>query len=155
VLDPHDLNTIRTYYERFLGSIGESGLDRDEIQPLRRGLNYRDVAQKFKMIDDDTYSVVITSYGTGEESDRIQRWLDELRTGSPRARELRRWLQPYLVAVRRRQALRLLQQGLIDEVRPGYGIWLGGYDAICGSRAPTRIRLSSSTPPRQISGGCS
>jgi CRISPR-associated endonuclease/helicase Cas3 len=131
-LDPHDLQVQRTYFKRFLSTIGERGLDRDEIQELRKTLSYADVAAKFKMIDDDTYSVVITQYGSAENVQDVQRWLDDLRNGSAQARELRRRLQPYIVAVRRREALRLVAQSLIDEVRPGYGIWLGGYDAVRG-----------------------
>ncbi len=131
-LDPHDLPTLRTYFQRFLGTLGERGLDRDEIQPLRRTLSYADVASAFKMVDDDTYAVLITNYGRADEQAQVNRWVDALRAGSPAARELRRRLQPYVVAVRWREAQRLLARGLINEVRPGYGIWLGGYDPIRG-----------------------
>jgi hypothetical protein len=84
------------------------------------------------MIDDDTYSAVVTTYGDAETRRRLNDALNRLRAGSPDARELRRSLQPYVVGLQSRQAERLRRDGLIDEVRPGYGIWLGGYDSVRG-----------------------
>jgi hypothetical protein len=84
------------------------------------------------MIDDETYSVVITSYGDQNERRRVEDALNSLREGTPGARELRRRIQPYVVGLRLRQAERLRAQGLIQEIRPGLGAWHGGYDAIRG-----------------------
>jgi CRISPR-associated endonuclease/helicase Cas3 len=127
-----DLNTpeaARRYFEQLFSALDT---DAERIQERRRSFNYPEVARDFRMIDDDTYSAVITSYGGQVERRRVEGALDELRQGTPRARELRRLLQPYVVGLRFRQAERLREQGLIQEVRPGLGVWLGGYDAVRG-----------------------
>ena len=132
--DPNTPEAARAYFSSFLQLLGRAGLDREQIQDLRRGLNYRKTASTFKMIDDDTYSVVITTYGDAGERRRVGDYVDELARGTPRTRELRRRLQPYIVNLRRREADRL-RPALIQEIRPGYGIWLGGYDGVRGLTA--------------------
>lgn len=130
-LDPGDLATIRTYYARFLGAIGEQGLDRDNVQPLRSALDYPKVAQTFRMIDEDTYDAVITTYDPAREH-QIEADLGSLAAGGPDARYIRRRLQPYVVSLRRREALRQLAEGRLQEIRPGIGVWRGGYDSVRG-----------------------
>ncbi len=128
-IDPNTPDAARAYFRRLFTALDTDSL---RIQPTRRSLNYPETARNFKMIDDDTYSVVVTAYGSDSERQRISNTLDELSSGSPQARGLHRRLQPYVVAVRKREAGRLLNSGLIQAIRPGYGIWLGGYDPIRG-----------------------
>jgi CRISPR-associated endonuclease/helicase Cas3 len=127
--DPNRPEAARRYFERLFSALNT---DAERIQERRRNFNYPEVARDFRMIDDDTYSVVITSYGDLIQRRRLEGSLDELRHGTPRARELRRLLQPFVVGLRFRQAERLRQQGLIEEIRPGLGVWHGGYDAVRG-----------------------
>jgi CRISPR-associated endonuclease/helicase Cas3 len=131
-LDPNDLASVRAYYLRFLGAIGDRGLDRDDIQPLRRALDYPRVAETFRMIDDDTYDAVITTYGEEVARRRVEEDLKRLAEGGPDGRQVRRRLQPYAVALRRREAQRMRENGLLEEVRPGVGVWRGGYDTVRG-----------------------
>ncbi len=116
------------YYEQLFETIAT---DREGIQALRRGLDFPEVARRFRMIDDDSESVVVR-YGPEEERSETGRLLDALR-GHPRdARRILRALQPYVVSVRRRDAERWRRAGLISEVGPGLGEWLGEYDPVCG-----------------------
>lgn len=126
-LDPDDLDTGHTYFQRLFPV---TDTDAKEIQECRDSLNYPEVAKRFRMIDDATESVVITSYGDRQE--RVRETLEQLRGGDPQARRLRGELQPYLVTLYTRQASRYRQQGLISEVSPGLGEWHGTYDLVRG-----------------------
>jgi CRISPR-associated endonuclease/helicase Cas3 len=128
-LDPNTPEVARRYFQSLFGAADP---DAERIQQRRRSFDYPAVARDFRMIDDDTYSAVVTTYGDAEARRRLNDDLDRLRSGTPDARELRRRLQPYVVGLRWQQAERLRRDGLIDDVRPGYGIWRGGYDAVRG-----------------------
>lgn len=128
-LDLDDPAVPRQYFQRLFETVET---DREHIQKLREALNYPEVAKRFRMIDDDTESLVITNYGSEEERQAVRNWLDRLRQGAPNARALLRRLQPYIVSVRRRQVERYRQLGLIADVLPGLGEWLGAYDPVRG-----------------------
>ena len=130
-LDPDDPATARTYFERLFARLDT---DAKQIQPLRAALDYPEVAQRFRMIDDDTQSIAVL-YGTADEQLVVRRALDWLRTGTPRVRMLLRQLQPYLVSVRRREVQRFTSQGWISPVIEGLGEWAGAYDPVRGLMA--------------------
>jgi CRISPR-associated endonuclease/helicase Cas3 len=110
--------------------------DSKNVQELRAAFDYPEVAHRYRLIEDDTESVVITSYGSTEEQRQVRRWLDALRApglaGNRPPRFLMRQLQPYLVSVRTREAQHYRQQGLLTEVTLGVGEWSGDYDPIRG-----------------------
>ncbi len=122
-LDPDDPAVPRRYFQRLFQTVET---DREHIQKLRAELNYPEVARRFRMIDEDTESLAV--HYDAEVGEMLKR----LRQGAPDARLLLRRLQPYLVSVRRHQAERYRQLGLIAEVLPGLGEWLGAYDPIRG-----------------------
>ncbi len=128
-MDPDDPAVARTYFERLFATLN---LDERGIQTLRKKLDYPEVAERFKMIDDATESVVITTYGTEEERERVREKLERLRRQDPDARRLLRQLQPYMVAVRTREADAYKRDGIIVSVLPGVGEWTGGYDKVRG-----------------------
>jgi CRISPR-associated endonuclease/helicase Cas3 len=127
--DLYDPAVSREYF-RLLFEIVDT--DRGQIQLQRAALNYLETARRFRMIEDDTESLVVTSYGSGDERRRVRALLDRLRRGGPDGRDTLRRLQPYVVAVRKEQAARHRRQGLIAEVMPGVGEWLGEYDDVRG-----------------------
>jgi CRISPR-associated endonuclease/helicase Cas3 len=131
-IDPDDPAVITTYFQRYLGLLGDLGTDRNDVQKLRAELRYPDVAKAFRMIDDDTESIAITAYGTLDEQRRATGLLGVLRRDPGRGRVVLRELQPYLVSVRRREAEEFTRQGLISPVQPGIGEWLGEYDPVRG-----------------------
>lgn len=127
--DPHDPALANEYFKQLFQSIDT---DREGIQAMRSALNYPEVARRFRMIDDDTEPVAITAYGTDDERRQVRRLLERLRGGAPESRVLLRALQPYLVSLRRREAERYKRDGLIAEVTPGLGEWMGDYDSVRG-----------------------
>lgn len=128
-IDPDDPALANEYFKGLFQSIDT---DREMIQAMRGALDYPGVARRFRMVDDDTEPVVITAYGTDEERRDVRHVLDRLRDGAPESRLLLRALQPYLVSLRRREAERYRKSGLIAEVVPGLGEWMGGYDPVRG-----------------------
>lgn len=127
-LDPDDPDVARAYFQRLFQAID---IDREGIQALRTALNYPEVARNFRMIDDDTVSVVVP-YGTPKAKQGVQSDLQALRDKSRSARLLLRRLQPYTVSIRRREADRLTRIGLIDPIMDGVGEWMGQYDTMRG-----------------------
>jgi hypothetical protein len=88
------------------------------------------------MIDDDTETVIVTSYRAADAQARVLHLIDRLRTQRGSPRQLMRQLQPYVVAIRKREASRLRRQGFIGtELLPAVGEWLGDYDLVRGITA--------------------
>jgi CRISPR-associated endonuclease/helicase Cas3 len=131
-LDPDDPEVSGEYFRLLFTSVET---DREKIQPLREALNYPEVAARFRMIDDDTESVAITNYGSDDERHRVRHWLDQLAEGAPEGRHLRRYLQPYLVSVRTREAEKYGREGFIRPRVPGLGEWMGDYHPVRGLQA--------------------
>lgn len=131
-LDPDNPQISREYFRLLFTSVET---DRERIQELREHLNYPEVAKRFRLIDDDTESVAITNYGSDAERRLVRRWLDRLDEGAPEARHLQRYLQPYVVSVRKRVAEKYRRQRLIKEIAPGLGEWMGDYDPVRGLQA--------------------
>ena len=128
-IDPDNPDVSRDYFRRLFESVET---DREGIQRLREALNYPEVARRFRMIDDNTESVVITMYGSEEERRRVRGLVDRLHQGAPDARLIHRRLQPYLVSIRSREVERYRREDLMAEVTPRLGEWLGAYDPVRG-----------------------
>lgn len=120
-------SATRKYYELLLESVDT---DRDGIQQLRERMDYPQVANAFKMIDDQTCDVIV-NYPDIATADRL---CDTLRDRSVPARESLRDAQPYTVALRRQEYEQLSDNGLIEPVSSlrGIGRWLGDYDETKG-----------------------
>jgi CRISPR-associated endonuclease/helicase Cas3 len=125
-IDLHDPNLYRTYFELLYQAVS---LDKKGIQNLRHALDYPEVARQFRLIEDDTASVVV-------RPERHRQEIDKLLNALRREAELPRWvlrrLQPYIVNVRSRLIQGYDKQGLIQLIAPGLWEWLGGYDNVRG-----------------------
>ena len=136
-INPNDSAAVSAYYRKLFGTASSPGtLDTDslKIQGMRRELHYPKVANRFRMVDDDTMSVVILTYPGPGQNLAILGLLDRLRAPHPAdAREVLRKLQPYIVSIRRPEAAGLQEQGLITPLLGGaIGEWHGNYDPIRG-----------------------
>lgn len=136
-LDMHDPAMLKQYFTR-LYQLEDT--DRNEIQKKRSELDYPETARRFRMIDDDTVSVVITDYGTEAEQKKVRSLINALRAGAPPTRDRMRQLQPYLVSLWRHQADKHMQAGFLspqdsEGLAPGIWEWTGEYDPVRGLSA--------------------
>ena len=123
-LDPDSPEEVRRYFRQVFATLN---LDTHKIQALREGRNFPQVAAQFRMIEDDTESVIVTSYGSAAERELVQDTIAALGADPTRARQMLRRLQPYMVALRRDLARRYRASGLIGDLLPDVGIWHGVY----------------------------
>ena len=123
-----DAGTAKEYFRRLYGRVSTDAKGRQEC---REHFDYPKTAERFRMIEDETESVVIADYGTEEEQRRVERDIRALRDGEG-SRHLLRRLQPYVVSVFRSKAGELHRQGLIEPLADGIGVWRGRYDAVRG-----------------------
>ena len=82
-------------------------------------VGFRTAADRFRLIDDEDSAAVIARYrGADGTDDTLNGLLGSRRKDGPE-RWLMRKLQRYTVNIHRRDALRLLGQGDIEEIIPG------------------------------------
>jgi CRISPR-associated endonuclease/helicase Cas3 len=124
--DLHDPPLYRTYFERLYQAIDQ---DKKRIQDCRAALDYPEVAQRFRLIEDDTAPIVVRPDNYRHEVDTLLRLL---RHAEETPRWLLRRLQPYIVGVRTRLIPTYHREGFLDEVAPGIWEWLGQYDSVRG-----------------------
>ncbi|OYY93713.1 MAG: CRISPR-associated helicase/endonuclease Cas3 [Hydrogenophilales bacterium 28-61-23] len=97
-------------------------------------VNFRSAAEKFKLIQDEDSAPVVVRYCDPDCSeDPVDMLLATLRKDGPQ-RWLMRKLQRYTVNIHRREAMKLMEQGDVEEVMPGLFVqvsdWL--YDLVLG-----------------------
>ena len=128
-----DFNRPELYLEYFRSLYQVVETDKDRIQELRKTLNYPDVAQRFRMIDDETAAIVVRYRGLDGADDEVDRLLSYVhRQDSKLPRWLLRQLQPYLVNVRTRLIDDYRREGFLNEITSGLWEWLGRYDLVRG-----------------------
>lgn len=134
-----DFNTPATYRDYFLSLYQVVETDAKEIQDLRETLDYPAVAERFRMIDDDTAPVVVRYRGMDGADSTVDRLISYVQHQDGKApRWLLRQLQPYLVNVRIRLLDSYQRDGLLQELVPGLWEWLGKYDLVRGITADNR-----------------
>lgn len=120
-------------YSRYFGELWQQiEVSGREIQQAREVLDYPRVAEKFRMIDDDTVPVVVHYPGKGRRAKCVDELVEQLRAGTRNPRSLIRKLQPYIVNLRSYTIEGLLSKGLLCSVIPGLWEWLGPYDRVLG-----------------------
>jgi CRISPR-associated endonuclease/helicase Cas3 len=127
--DLHDPTVVTRFFQRFYDTVD---VDAHGIQALRRDFEYPETARQFRLIDDDTESLIVTQYGDERQRRFVFDRVERLRVRPQLARIILRELQPYIVAVRRHEAARYRGKGFITELMEGVGVWHGKYDAIRG-----------------------
>ena len=122
--------TVRRYFEL----LSDLAVVPDEkgIQRLRKTLDFPSVADKFRMIPDDSYDVVVNYPASSARE--IEATLEQLRSRVRPARDIMRELQPYTVSVHKGEAERLRARGFIDDIPglPNVGRWHGEYHHVRG-----------------------
>ena len=124
---PDVVEVLRAYFERLAERVDS---DEHNIQKLRASLDFTNVANKFRMIPDDTYDVIVC-YPEANAS-AIAHLVAQLLARQRNPRDVLRQLQPHSVSLHQREAERLKARGWIEEVMPRLGRWLGEYDSVRG-----------------------
>jgi CRISPR-associated endonuclease/helicase Cas3 len=107
----------KLYYACNLDAQDIGELLKVDVQTL--AVNFRTAAEKFKLIqDEDSLPVIVRYCGECGRDDTVGMLLNTLKKEGPK-RWLMRKLQRYTVTVHRREAMKLLSQGDIEEAMPG------------------------------------
>ncbi len=125
--DFHDPDRYRVYFEHLYGAVD---LDAEGIQACRTRLDFEVTSERFRMIEEDTVPVVVRYRGPSGRDESVDRLIERLK-GHPAAltRGFLRTLQPYLVSLRRREAL---GGRSVHEIRSGLYEWTGTYHSLRG-----------------------
>lgn len=122
-----DPDMIRAYFDRYYCG----ALDSDGIEGLRRGLKFASVTDRFAMIDDSSYSVIVPL------DEAATQMLNALRFGAPSALGMLRRLQRYTVNLWESDFRKGVTLGAIYRVKEEQEIWAcreGFYDEQTGLR---------------------
>lgn len=137
--EPDDLQALQKYYsQRYSLQQGapDSGLGSD-IEDLRRKLDFPQVAQQFRMIEDGVSCPVVV-IRKEDDRDSIEDAVAQLRSPFPCGPEVLRGLQPHTAALPRREADEAVRTGLAAPIVGDMLLWHGAYDALRGLDPATR-----------------
>lgn len=126
-----DLHEPQLYQEYFRQYYSYPNRDPHDIEGTRKRFDYPLVAEKFRMIEDNSTPVIVKYPDTSEVDDEhpITKHLNTLRESANLHRSQLRVLQPYTVNLLSHEFKKAQQQGLVLEVIPGVWEWLGEYDS--------------------------
>jgi CRISPR-associated endonuclease/helicase Cas3 len=114
--DLHDPTLYQRYFQEYYSLPYR---DHYGIQELREHLNYPEVAQKFRLIDDNSTPVIVTYEPAAE---KIRKLLDRLRGKNPH-RDVLRALQPYAVNLPKHEFEQAKKNSLVSEIVPDVWMW--------------------------------
>lgn len=142
--DPDDIGALTRYYTALYAALAVDDAPRaTTIQASRAKLAFRSVtdgplvdgatgrrdgSKAFRMLDDDSRSVVVTTYG---ETTRASALLELLGSGQATTRDFRE-LQAYTIGLPERIAARPEVSALLRPVVDGLWEWVGEYDVLVG-----------------------
>lgn len=121
--DPLDPTTISVYYDRLIFATNDK-FDLYQIQNEREHFNFQTVARKYRVIADDTQSVIVR-YGNFDPAQDLN-----LPDDPKRRRARFQQLQRYTVSLRMKELEKV--EHLIDKVGDGVWIWQGTYHPVYG-----------------------
>ncbi len=116
---------FQEYFSRLYNTMGND-LDKYEVQKIRKQLNYPKTAEVYRLINQNTVSVVVRY---GKYNRPLNEWLKYP------DRVTWRKLQPYLVNIYEWESRNLFRNGLLTELTKGLYIWEGVYDKLTGISA--------------------
>jgi hypothetical protein len=115
---------LRSYFASLFQTVA---LDGAGVQRMRmdgeNGPLFKSVSDAFQMIE-PSMSVAVPY---GSDAGRVRAALSALAAGAPGGRRHYRQLQPHLVSLSSHEYRRLVAAGLVAEVVPGLGEWIGSY----------------------------
>lgn len=129
----HDPKVYEDYFKKLYQAVNT---DAKRIQESRGNLKYKDVDDKFKMIDDASISVIVRYRGLNNEKNEVDKILSSIKYMPPSVAF--RKLQPYLVNIKQYKFRQFQLDGLIIEIAEGRYEWCGAYDKVRGLMATGR-----------------
>jgi CRISPR-associated endonuclease/helicase Cas3 len=131
--DLHQPDTYRDYFERLYQGVR---LDREDIQQARQRFQFETVAQKYRLIRDDTYPVIVVNYDPNAVNALLQQGRAIVQAGGIPPQRWRQHLHAYTVSLYQHEVNALRQQGLIrDDPTLSVALYEGAYDSLTGIRA--------------------
>lgn len=126
-VDLDDPSFVTSYFRELYKMIGRDGQQvGKEVQDARAHYRYDEVAQKMRLIEEDTVSVFVSTYRP-EEAGEV---LSEALSRGAMTRELWRRAQRFCVALPGHAADPM--KAPVEEVVPGLLLWKGAYDSKLG-----------------------
>lgn len=104
--------------------------DAKRIQQKREDLRFETVARDFRMIPDDTTTMLVAEYEPKKDPDAVRRLLADYRYQSPLG--WMRAVRPYCVAVPNYEALKFRAAGLLTDHESGLPMYVGPYHKTYG-----------------------
>lgn len=135
LVDLTDPTTFETYF-RILFSVTDA--DERDIQQYREKRYYKEVADRFRIIDDDTFPMVVPY--TDAAIDALNALRDAASIPGKSLKRAFRDIQPFIVTCRSYERARFESAGLIEEIRSGLWEWVdaNSYDDRLGLIVPER-----------------
>lgn len=115
--EENDLNSPETFPAYFRKLYQSITLDPDKIQEDRENLRFKTVATKFRMIKDNTETILVDY-----DYEFMEKQIRYLKDHSVPPRIVLRNIQPYTVSVSNYQHKQMIQDNLVQEVY--HGIWV-------------------------------
>ena len=125
-----DLHEPQTYERFFRKVYRHDTLDARGIQKLRSELDFPRVAEKFRLITEDTVGILVCYQVAGDEVKVLIEEAKCARHGLT-ADQWRR-VQPFLVSVRRHEFEQFDRAAWVEEIAPDLWLWRGKYDKLRG-----------------------
>ncbi len=131
--DLHDPQTYTDYFERLYGDVS---LDKFGVQKMRCELQFEQVAEKYRLIREETCPVVALNYDSKAVNALLQGGRAIIGSGGVPPRRWRQQLQAYTVNLYPHTVTELRNQGLLtDDPILGMAIYTGAYDPLTGVAA--------------------
>jgi CRISPR-associated endonuclease/helicase Cas3 len=120
--NPQQPMEFKRYFKLFYSAVNDTGSGfKTLLQTDAPYIQFRTAGNEFKLIDDQAQQPVFVRYGDS------QRWLEDLRRIGPKRQQMRK-LQRYTVNLSKSAFDRARFDGLVEEIWPGYWLWIGRYD---------------------------
>jgi CRISPR-associated endonuclease/helicase Cas3 len=121
--NPQNPEEYTRFFQLFYSKLNDTGAQwlKDRLVRDVKAIHFRTAGKEFKLIDDQTQQSVLINYPGNEET------LKRLRQEGP-SRLISRKLQRFSVNLSQKVFLKAKTDGLVEEIYPGFWLWIGKYD---------------------------
>lgn len=154
--DLHDPATALAFFRRLyslIGGDGGRGLDKNDVQGLRKRLHFAETARAYRLIDDESVPVVVDYRGDAAAVARRDAALKRAQRNGYATRADFRALQPFTVTLREHAHEKAVAQSACVEVAPGLWRWTGDYDGGHDGRCGRGLRSGIPLLTNRADGG--